>query len=319
MKSNTQQLINFDQSIIIGFYLLSATVLQSCASNHKTSYRPLTAVDFSHHCEINPIDNRQSLMPSELKLLENKQRVKDETTIALMLKSAAINIAEQSESKSVCQQTFTQGTALFQKIIKQNQQKLASEKGFEPAKEVNILAAQKRITDLWRADQSARATLVSLPSDNKNGVVFWANRLASARTIRVDNEATEYLEKLLQQYDWIDQQRFGNSVSAHAWILIQHADDRVDLQAEVLERMHPYFVNGGIRPANYAYLWDRVAVNRGHLQRYGTQPIWKCEQGQLQLQPIEDMDQANLLRKKIGMNSVQAGLDEMAAAVCANH
>ncbi len=319
MKSKTKQLINFDPIITIVFFILTATVLQSCVSNHKTSYRPLTAVDFSHHCENNPTDSSQILTPAELDLLENKQRVKDETTIALMLKSAAIKIAEQSDSQSTCQQVFTQGTALFQKMIKQNQQMLANEKGFQPAKEVDILAVQKKITDLWRADQSARATLVSLPSDVKKGAGFWANRLASAHTIRADIEATEYLEKLLHSYDWIDQQRFGNSVSAHAWILIQHADDRVDLQAEVLKRMHPYFINGGIRPANYAYLWDRVAVNSGQLQRYGTQPIWKCEQGQLQLQPIEDLDQANLLRKEIAMNSVQAGLDEMAAAICAIH
>ncbi|KAA3641460.1 MAG: hypothetical protein DWP95_06790 [Proteobacteria bacterium] len=80
--------------------------------------------------------------------------------------------------------------------------------------------------------------------------------------------------------------------------------------------MEPYFKNGGIRPANYAYLWDRVAVNSGQLQRYGTQPFWECKNGQLALQPIEDLEKANQLREEIGMNSVETGLAEMSLSIC---
>ena len=121
---------------------------------------------------------------------------------------------------------------------------------------------------------------------------------------------------MLDKYDWIDQKRFGKPVSAHAWILIQHADDHVDLQKEVLKRMEPYFKNGGVKPANYAYLWDRVAVNTGKKQRYGTQPIWECKNGQLELQPIENRSEVNKLRKALGMNSVESALAEMSQSVC---
>ncbi|MEN1727741.1 MAG: DUF6624 domain-containing protein [Pseudomonadota bacterium] len=224
--------------------------------------------------------------------------------------------AEASSTAEACRETIVQGEALFHERLLDNQARLADRGGFDPSDDAAILAVQERITDLWRADQSARSTVLGFPRNESRDVQFWANRLASAHAIRTDLRSTAYLESLLDDYDWIDQDRFGDSISAHAWILVQHADHRVDLQAEVLARMQPYFENGGIRPANYAYLWDRVAVNSDQPQRYGTQPIWTCEAGQLSLAPIEDLERADVLRSELGMNTVAQQLEEMSRAVC---
>ena len=124
------------------------------------------------------------------------------------------------------------------------------------------------------------------------------------------------MEALLENIDWVDRERYGSSVSAHAWLLVQHADDHPTLQTLALQRMRPYFESGGIKAANYAYLWDRVAVNAGRLQRYGTQPKWECVDGALELQPLEEPETLDQRRAELGMPPVEQDLARMASSVC---
>jgi len=124
------------------------------------------------------------------------------------------------------------------------------------------------------------------------------------------------MKGLLETYDWIDIKRFGKKVSAHAWIIVQHADDDPEFQAEVLRKMEPYLKSEGIKPSNYAFLWDRVAVNMGRKQRYGTQPTWECENGKLTLEPLEDPENVNARRKQMDMDTVEEGLKKMARGIC---
>jgi hypothetical protein len=122
---------------------------------------------------------------------------------------------------------------------------------------------------------------------------------------------------LLERYDWIDSHRFGGRVAAHAWILVQHADDHPDFQTEALRRMEAYLESGGVRARDYAYLFDRVAVNTGELQRYGTQPAATCnEDASLDLKPVEDLDGLDARRATMGLGPYLGELEAMAAQRC---
>lgn len=141
-------------------------------------------------------------------------------------------------------------------------------------------------------------------------------RLSVANATLADFQATHYLKTTLEKFDWIDIERFGAKVSGRAWTLVQHADDDPEFQQQVLTRMEPYLSDGGVSPGNYAYLWDRVAVNHGRLQRYGTQPVWECQDGKLAQQPMEDPSGVNERRAKMGLGSVESQLLEMARNTC---
>ncbi len=80
--------------------------------------------------------------------------------------------------------------------------------------------------------------------------------------------------------------------------------------------MPPLLEGGGVSPKNYAYLWDTVAVNAGRKQRYGTQPTWQCNDGQMGLKPLEDPDQVDLRRAEMGLNTAQQGLQAMIQQFC---
>ena len=81
--------------------------------------------------------------------------------------------------------------------------------------------------------------------------------------------------------------------------------------------MQEYLQSGGVLRRNYAYLWDRVAVNSGELQRYGTQPDWlSCKDGSLTLMPMEDPENVDERRSTMKLGPMQNDLDQMSRQTC---
>ncbi|MEM9839874.1 MAG: DUF6624 domain-containing protein [Pseudomonadota bacterium] len=237
--------------------------------------------------------------------------------IAARLNRTAMEVAERSDTEDLCQAAFPEGATLFSSMIAGEREAFKRLGGYRPFLNKNVRAVQKEITRLWREDQAARNVMVRLGQDNEEPAKRWAHALSIKHAKSVDLESAAYMKEVLKTYDWIDRKRFGDSVSAHAWLLVQHADDDVEFQALALSRMEPYVATGGVRKRQYAYLWDRVAVNQGREQRYGTQPTWECDANRkMALRPLEDPENVNARRADMGLNTVEEGLAEMERAVC---
>lgn len=298
-------------------WLISAVILISgCGPKYHTTFMPVTSYPYADFCVDKYVNQPLQIPDDVIQLLEDKKQPKNQAVLDAMVKKAGLTIAHHAKSVRDCEQAFVKGEKLFHSHLSDYRKGLSSKGDFKASNDPNFLAIQKRITDMWREDQSARTGMIRLGTKDASGHKFWADRLSVLHVINVDMRSTAYIRSLLNDYDWIDNKRFGHKVSAHAWILIQHADDYPDLQEKVLKRMEKYLNNGGIKPANYAYLWDRVAVNKGRLQRYGTQPIWECKDGQLELQPMENPSEVNQRRAEMGLNSVEEGLSQMSQSTC---
>ncbi|HET8575451.1 MAG TPA: DUF6624 domain-containing protein [Candidatus Paceibacterota bacterium] len=76
------------------------------------------------------------------------------------------------------------------------------------------------------------------------------------------------------------------------WLLVQHQDLDVDLQKKCLEYVH-------FAPEDFAHLTDRVLINEGKPQRYGTQ-YTVDEKGNETLAEMEDPDKLGKRRAEIG-------------------
>lgn len=157
---------------------------------------------------------------------------------------------------------------------------------------------------------------MELRTNEGSGDQLWAGQLATSEAVRTDLRSAEAMRKLMTEYDWIDAHRFGGPTSNRAWLLIQHADRDPELRLQALDRMQGYLADDGVSRENYAFLWDRVAVNHNRLQRYGTQPIWQCENGELNLAPLEEPDQLDQRRIEMGLGPVEASLAAMEQQFC---
>jgi hypothetical protein len=121
-------------------------------------------------------------------------------------------------------------------------------------------------------------------------------------TLAVDRSNTEKLKTILKQWTWITLSEFGADASENAWLLAQHADQDVEFQEEALKRITVALKAKDVKPANFAYLWDRVQVNRSRPQRYGTQGICKGK-GLWEPRPLEDAGKLDEYRKSVELST----------------
>ena len=115
---------------------------------------------------------------------------------------------------------------------------------------------------------------------------------------RVDSDNTEFLRNLIGELGWIDAVRFGAEASDAAFLIVQHTSD-LRLMRTALPRIEQDVRAGHINGQNYALLFDRLQLNLGYLQRYGSQ-IGVLD-GEHLLMPCEDLARVDELRAELGM------------------
>lgn len=95
------------------------------------------------------------------------------------------------------------------------------------------------------------------------------------------------IHRIIDQYGYPTSCMVGKKALEDFWLLVQHQDDDLDLQKNCLE--HCDFA-----PKEYALLFDRVSVNLGKKQYYGTQYG----------APIDDEEGVDLRRKEFGLEPI---------------
>lgn len=79
------------------------------------------------------------------------------------------------------------------------------------------------------------------------------------------------VEKMFREHGFLGFDKIGEEGSGNFWLIVQHCDDYPDFQRKVLEKMDLEVKKKNADPNNYAYLFDRVQVNAGLKQKFGTQ------------------------------------------------
>lgn len=174
-----------------------------------------------------------------------------------------------------------------------------------PARRQDKGWVKKKLRQMFDADQMARngyADPEVAPWSAEARAAYRAGLGARIQTIDRANRAE--MAALLEVYPWFRIGEFGEDGDRWAWALVQHADADVELQQRVLDRLAPLWPQGETSPANYAYLWDRVALNRGRKLRYGTQG--HCVAGSWQPLEVEDPDGLEARRAAMGLETMAA-------------
>ena len=131
--------------------------------------------------------------------------------------------------------------------------------------------------------------------DERAFFVAYLHRLSA-----LDAENLRTFKALLDRWGWFDQRTWGNEADQDAWVLTQHADADLPFQKRVLGLLEPLIKSGGTSSSNFAYLYDRVAVNDHRLQRFGTQG-YCTGPGAWKPRPIEDPAHVDERRNAVGL------------------
>jgi hypothetical protein len=117
------------------------------------------------------------------------------------------------------------------------------------------------------------------------------------------------LENMFNRYGFPGFDVAGKDGSFNFWLMVQHCDKYVPFQEKVLASMKKQVDKGNANPQNYAYLTDRVRLNTGRKQLYGTQVTYNLKICQAYPRPTEDSLNINKRRKEMGMESIEAYLN----------
>jgi uncharacterized protein DUF6624 len=125
----------------------------------------------------------------------------------------------------------------------------------------------------------------------------------AAQWQRIDEENTRWLAEVLSARGWPGRTLVGEEGAGAAWLLAQHADRDPVRQRAFLHALRSAVGQGQASRAHLAYLEDRVRVNAGQPQLYGTQ--FTVTDGEVGPCPIED-------RQRLDERRAEAGLEPFA-------
>lgn len=118
----------------------------------------------------------------------------------------------------------------------------------------------KRVIEMAKIDQDLRFRAVRAQKRSKKGRLSLENYLI----YMVDFVHGQRIKELIKKHGFPNKKSFGKDGMASFWLLIQHQDYDVELQKQC-------FKNCDFERNEKEYLRDRILINEGRQQMYGTQ------------------------------------------------
>ena len=146
---------------------------------------------------------------------------------------------------------------------------------------------RNELLGMVKADQQSRRHLIEQPNDKE----------AEALLTKEDQQRTERVLEILRTVGWPTTMQVGVEACGAVWIVLQHSDTRV--LKSTIHQMKRAARRGDLEWGLVATSIDRVRVNQGKKQLYGTQ--FQEKDGKLFPCPIQDEASLDARRKQMGL------------------
>lgn len=118
----------------------------------------------------------------------------------------------------------------------------------------------------------------------------------------VDKENLAALMTMMPEEGWFYRSVWGEQAASAAFHIIQHSD--LELWRRFVPVLEPLVATGEVDGQSYAMMYDRLAINEGRPQRYGSQMV--CRAGRWAIDTLEDPENVDERRRQMGMISTLA-------------
>ena len=167
--------------------------------------------------------------------------------------------------------------------------------------QIDSLLFQK-LDSLVLEDQKWRGLIKEL-NNGKIDTISW--EVISANLTYIDSLNFITVEQLFEEFGYLGYDKVGKQGSNNFWLLVQHCDKHPNFQLEVLKAMEIQTRRGNASLADFAYLTDRVKVNLGQLQVYGTQMKLNGSSDSYEPKPVIDPENLNERRKLVDLITIE--------------
>ncbi|XOV92544.1 MAG: DUF6624 domain-containing protein [Bacteroidota bacterium] len=122
-----------------------------------------------------------------------------------------------------------------------------------------------------------------------------------ARIHKFDSTALLVVTSIIDQYGWLGKSQIGETANGSLFTTVQHARDNA-IRKKYFPLLKKSGKNGESSLATMASMKDRILIQRGKPQLYGTQ--YRMIDGDMQLFPIRNPDKLNERRKEVGLDEI---------------
>ncbi len=223
----------------------------------------------------------------DIKFLARGLEIKDQLNLDEEINSIVAELTGEERSE-VCQKEFLKDHNLCEEV---------------PEEVITNPSLQLEIIKMYVDDQASRGNILS---DIIKKYAIDSSAILVEGGMNIDKKNRNRLKEIIDEYGFPTRSLVGTKAMEGVFIIIQHADRDPGWQRSQLPAIEKAVKNGDMNGQSYTYLYDRIQINAGEKQRYGTQfsnvdPINKV----VTLADIEDMETLNDRRREVGMMPIE--------------
>ncbi len=117
-----------------------------------------------------------------------------------------------------------------------------------------------------------------------------------------DSVSLAIVTAIIDEHGWLSKRHIGKAANHTLFLAIQHAADH-SVREKYFPLLRASAENGDSELSDMATMQDRMLVEEGELQLYGTQS--KMVDGELVPFPIADPESVNKRRRKVGLGKMK--------------
>ena len=123
---------------------------------------------------------------------------------------------------------------------------------------------------------------------------------------QIDQKNLARIKEIISQYGCITISKFGEKTAQNAWLIIQHQTDDLEFMEHYCELMEKNI--NDVHKKNWAYLKDRILINRGENQLYGSQWFKGKDDAHFFLREIDDIENVDQRRTDVGLPTLDESI-----------
>lgn len=159
-----------------------------------------------------------------------------------------------------------------------------------------------KLDTIYEDDQNCRAKFeFALKKYKENSKEF---QQIKRECMRIDSINQIKISKILDNRGWLGKDVIGSKGNLTLFLILQHADNNINMQLKYLPLLKKAVLNGKANPEHFAMFEDRIRINQGKKQIYGTQIGKDKKTGKYFVEPLEDPLNVDKRRKEVGLGNI---------------
>ncbi|MDR1056265.1 MAG: hypothetical protein LBL90_10720 [Prevotellaceae bacterium] len=157
---------------------------------------------------------------------------------------------------------------------------------------------RKKLNKIQYEDQGIRLLLLNV--QKSKGLNSPTTLLIREEMKQIDSINAIRIQQIIDEFGWLGESKIGSEANQTLFLTIQHVDD-LNVQEKYLPILEQAVKNGDAEAWQFAFLTDRILMNQGKFQIYGTQIIIGEKPEESYIVPLQNPEKVDELRQEVGL------------------